>query len=163
MTHVARPARLVLAVIAMSVGLSGAPGANASAPLRATYVSIDCTGPAMVTPPYMSFGCDGAVKLSKLVWTAWTTTNYSNRARGHGDLTANNCKANCAVGRPHTYAVAIALSTPKTCPNGTHEFQTAMVSFHNRKPAWAHWKQEFRQLGCSKRYNYVSLGPPNTG
>jgi hypothetical protein len=74
---------------------------------------------------------DGNFFLTSMRWSYWTTAEASAVATGH----QNDCKPFCAAGHFHAYRVAVRLSRPETCRNGTREFTRFTFRFVSSKPA----------------------------
>jgi hypothetical protein len=76
--------------------------ANATAP---KFVLLGCNDSAEVAPSGISNCGDGAVGLTGLHWTSWT----SHLASGYGTYFLNDCTPTCAGGHFHTYPAAVVL------------------------------------------------------
>jgi hypothetical protein len=114
----------------------------------ATLVNIDCHV-AGTQPPVIVLDCPyGGVLATHLHWGTWG----KDRARGHGQLEANDCRPDCAYGDRKIYPIHIKLRHPRLCAkDGVDEFQRAVVTFGDAKPKWANQTQVWTHLGCRPR------------
>ena len=69
------------------------------------FVLIGCDNNAEVAPSDISNCGDGAVGVTRLHWTSWT----SHLASGYGIYFLNDCTPTCVGGHFHTYHALIAL------------------------------------------------------
>jgi hypothetical protein len=106
--------------IVLTIGLAAlSGGASASARDAATdsassahaattapkFVLLGCNDNAEVAPSSISNCGDGAVGLTGLHWTSWT----SHLASGYGTYFLNDCTPTCVGGHFHTYPALVAL------------------------------------------------------
>jgi hypothetical protein len=69
------------------------------------FVLLGCDNDAEVAPSSISNCGDGAVGLTGLHWTSWT----SDLASGYGTYYLNDCTPTCVGGHFHTYHALVAL------------------------------------------------------
>ena len=69
------------------------------------FVLLGCDNAAEVGPADISNCGDGAVGLTRLHWTSWT----SHLASGYGTYFLNDCTPTCVAGHFHTYPALVAL------------------------------------------------------
>ena len=69
------------------------------------FVLLGCNDNAEVAPSSISNCGDGAVGLTGLHWTSWT----SHLASGYGTYFLNDCTPTCVGGHFHTYPALVAL------------------------------------------------------
>jgi hypothetical protein len=81
---------------------SSALTASATAP---KFVLLGCNGNAEVAPSGISNCGDGAVGLTALHWTSWT----SHLASGYGTYFLNDCTPTCVGGHFHSYPALVTL------------------------------------------------------
>jgi uncharacterized lipoprotein NlpE involved in copper resistance len=75
---------------------------SAAAP---AFILLGCNNNAEVAPSGISNCGDGAVGLTGLHWTSWT----SHLASGYGTYFLNDCTPTCVGGHFHTYPALVAL------------------------------------------------------
>jgi hypothetical protein len=104
---------LTIGLAALSGGASAstrdaATGSASSAHAATTapkFVLLGCNDNAEVAPSSISNCGDGAVGLTGLHWTSWT----SHLASGYGTYFLNDCTPTCVGGHFHTYPALVAL------------------------------------------------------
>ena len=69
------------------------------------FILLGCDNDAEVAPPGISNCGDGAVGLTGLHWTSWT----SHLASGYGTYFLDDCTPTCVGGHFHTYHALVAL------------------------------------------------------
>jgi hypothetical protein len=69
------------------------------------FILLGCNNDAEVAPSSISNCGDGAVGLTRLHWTSWT----SHLASGYGTYFLNDCTPTCVAGHFHTYPALVAL------------------------------------------------------
>lgn len=106
--------------------------ASATAP---KFILLGCDNNAEVAPSSISNCGDGAVGLTGLHWTSWT----SHLASGYGTYFLNDCAPTCAGGHFHTYPALAVLwgSAPvKGHPSERKYTQMTLVFTGTRPPAY---------------------------
>jgi hypothetical protein len=99
------------------IGVLAVPAVALASPGPKTVYAITCLQETF-KPKQITVACgDGTVRVSKLKWTSWSTT----QARASGVYQVNKCKPDCASGRTQSFPVKITLSRPKTCPGRKHK------------------------------------------
>jgi hypothetical protein len=113
-------AGLAIGLVALGGGAAastaGAPAGSASPAHAATtaltasaagpkFVLLGCDNHAEVAPSDISNCGDGAVGVTRLHWTSWT----SHLASGYGTYFLNDCTPTCVAGHFHTYPALVAL------------------------------------------------------
>jgi hypothetical protein len=103
------------ALLAPAVGTSSAATADATPAAAhrqgADPVLVDCLWHPEVRPTDFMLACgDGNSRLTSLRWTSWN----DNSATATGVNVVNDCKPYCAVGKFHSYQVAVRLDTAQT-------------------------------------------------
>ena len=105
---------LTVGLAAMSGGAAAstrdAAASSASSALTASatapkFVLLGCNGNAEVAPSGISNCGDGAVGLTALHWTSWT----SHLASGYGTYFLNDCTPTCVGGHFHSYPALVTL------------------------------------------------------
>ncbi len=141
---------LIIALAVQSVGASAstrdaATGSASSAhaattalTTRATapkFILLGCDNDAEVAPSGISNCGDGAVGLTRLHWTSWT----SHLASGYGTYYLNDCTPTCVGGHFHTYHALVALwgSAPvKGRPSERKYTRMTLIFTGTRPPAY---------------------------
>jgi len=139
-----------LIVIGLIIGLAAqSGGASASTRDAATrgaasthaattaprFVLLGCDNRAEVAPSDISNCGDGAVGLTRLHWTSWT----SHLASGYGTYFLNDCTPTCVGGHFHAYPALVALwgSAPvKGHPAERKYTQMTLIFTGTRPPAY---------------------------
>ena len=106
--------------------------ASATAP---KFVLLGCNNDAEVAPSGISNCGDGAVGLTGLHWTSWT----SHLASGYGTYYLNDCTPTCVGGHFHTYPALVALwgsATVKGHPSERKYTQMTLVFTGTRPPVY---------------------------
>jgi hypothetical protein len=102
--------------ISVVIGVIAVPAVALAAPGRKTVFAINCLQ-EQFKPKQITIACgDGTVRVSKLKWTSWS----SSQAKASGVYKVDKCNPDCASGRTQSFPVKITLSRPKTCPGHTH-------------------------------------------
>jgi hypothetical protein len=134
---------LTIGLAALSGGASAstrdAATGSASAAHAATtapkFVLLGCNDNAEVAPSSISNCGDGAVGLTGLHWTSWT----SHLASGYGTYFLNDCTPTCVGGHFHTYPALVALwgsAAVKGHPSERKYTQMTLVFTGTRPPAY---------------------------
>ena len=139
-----------LIVIGLIIGLAAqSGGASASTRDAATrgaasthaattaprFVLLGCDNKAEVAPSDISNCGDGAVGLTRLHWTSWT----SHLASGYGTYFLNDCTPTCVGGHFHAYPALVALwgSAPvKGRPAERKYTEMTLIFTGTRPPAY---------------------------
>src|SRR6185437_7732435 len=117
--------RLVLLAAALAL-----PAAHA-APVPKLAGCVPGATPT-VRPKEVIVACgDANFYFTNLRWSAWNAT----RAVAAGIAHLNDCKPYCAAGHFHTYAIALTLTRPQSCKNGSREFTRMTWRFTAMRPA----------------------------
>jgi hypothetical protein len=106
--------------------------ASAAAP---KFILLGCNNDAEVAPPSISNCGDGAVGLTSLHWTSWT----SHLASGYGTYYLNDCTPTCVGGHFHTYPALVALwgsAAVKGHPSERKYSQMTLIFTGARPPAY---------------------------
>jgi hypothetical protein len=103
------------ALLAPAVGTSSAatadPTPTASPRQPRSPVLVDCLWHPEVRPTDFMLACgDGNSRLTSLRWTSWN----DNSATATGVNVVNDCQPYCAVGKFHSYPIAVRLDTSQT-------------------------------------------------
>jgi hypothetical protein len=104
--------------------------ASATAP---KFILLGCDNNAEVAPSGISNCGDGAVGLTGLHWTSWT----SHLASGYGTYFLNDCTPTCVAGHFHTYPALVALwgsAAVKGHPAERKYAQTTLIFTGTRPP-----------------------------
>jgi hypothetical protein len=127
-------AGLALAGVAACGGPTHRSTASFMAGIRPTPLVLDCGGNhAARRPAVILFACgDGAVS-AEVSWTSWT----SLRAQGQGSVVVDDCKPNCATGRPIRYPALFTLRVPVQI-RGAPYFTALDVLFTAKSPGRSH-------------------------
>jgi hypothetical protein len=104
---------LIIGLAAQSGGASASTRDAATRTAAAThaattapkFVLLGCDNRAEVAPSDISNCGDGAVGVTRLHWTSWT----SHLASGYGTYFLNDCTPTCVGGHFHTYPALVAL------------------------------------------------------
>ena len=109
-TPVAIGATIALAVqgVGASASTRGTAATTTALTTSATapkFVMLGCNNDAEVAPSDISNCGDGAVGLTRLHWTSWT----SHLASGYGTYFLNDCTPTCVGGHFHTYPALVTL------------------------------------------------------
>jgi hypothetical protein len=109
-TPVAIVATIGLAVLSGGASASTRDAATGSSSARAVttapkFVLLGCNDNAEVAPSSISNCGDGAVGLTGLHWTSWT----SHLASGYGTYSLNDCTPTCVGGHFHNYPALVVL------------------------------------------------------
>jgi hypothetical protein len=84
-----------------------------------------------VRPKEIIVACgDANFYFTNLRWSAWGAT----RAAATGIAHLNDCKPYCAAGHFHTYRIAVTLTRPQSCKNGSREFTRMTWRFTVARP-----------------------------
>jgi hypothetical protein len=103
--------------ISVLIGVIAVPAVALAAPGPKTVFAINCLQ-EQFKPKQITIACgDGAVRVSKLEWTSWS----SSQAKASGVYKVDKCNPDCASGRTQSFPVKITLSRPKTCPGHKHK------------------------------------------
>ncbi|HET7051648.1 MAG TPA: hypothetical protein VFI54_25485 [Solirubrobacteraceae bacterium] len=103
--------------ISALIGVSAVPAVALAAPGPTTVFAINCLQ-EQFKPKQITVACgDGAVRVSKLKWTSWS----SSQATASGVYKVDTCNPDCASGRTQSFPVKITLSRPKSCPGHKHK------------------------------------------
>ena|SRR5438105_5683942 len=103
--------------ISVLIGAIAVPAVALAAPAPKTVFAINCLQ-EQFKPKQITIACgDGAVRVSKLEWTSWS----SSQAKASGVYKVDKCNPDCASGRTQSFPVKITLSRPKTCPGHKHK------------------------------------------
>jgi hypothetical protein len=106
--------------------------ASARAP---KFVLLGCNNDAEVAPSGWSNCGDGAVGLTRLHWTSWT----SHLASGYGTYFLNDCTPTCAGGHFHSYPALVTLwgsAAVKGRPTERKYTQMTLIFTGKRPPAY---------------------------
>ena len=101
------------------------------------FVLLGCVNDAEVAPSNISNCGDGAVGLTALHWTSWT----SHLASGYGKYFLNDCTPTCAGGHFHTYSALIALwgsAAVKGHPSERKYTEMTLI-FTGTRPPYYQW------------------------
>ena len=99
------------------------------------FILLGCDNDAEVAPSGISNCGDGAVGLTGLHWTSWT----SHLASGYGTYFLNDCTPTCVGGHFHTYHALVALwgsSAVTGHPSERKYTQLTLVFTGTRPPAY---------------------------
>ena len=99
------------------------------------FILLGCSNDAEVAPSGISNCGDGAVGLTALHWTSWT----SHLASGYGTYFLNDCTPTCAGGHFHTYPALVALwgsAAVKGHPSERKYTQMSLIFTGTRPPAY---------------------------
>ena len=112
-------------------GLLAVPAVALAAPGPKTVYAITCLRETY-KPKQITVACgDGTVRVSKLKWTSWSST----QANASGVYLVNKCNPDCASGRTQSFPVKITLSRPKSCPGRKHKaFGRLSYTFGSKHP-----------------------------
>ena len=140
-TPVAIVATIGLAVLSSGASAStrdAATGSASSAHAATTapkFVLLGCNDNAEVAPSSISNCGDGAVGLTGLHWTSWT----SHLASGYGTYFLNDCTPTCVGGHFHAYPALVDLwgsAAVKGHPSERKYTQMTLVFTGTRPPAY---------------------------
>ena len=99
------------------------------------FILLGCNNNAEVAPSGISNCGDGAVGLTGLHWTSWT----SHLASGYGTYFLNDCTPTCVGGHFHAYLALVALwgsAAVKGHPSERKYTQMTLVFTGTRPPAY---------------------------
>ena len=99
------------------------------------FVLLGCNNDAEVAPSDISNCGDGAVGVTRLHWTSWT----SHLASGYGTYFLNDCTPTCVGGHFHTYPALVALwgsARVKGHPSERKYTQMTLIFTGTRPPAY---------------------------
>lgn len=110
LTPVAIGATIALAVQGVGASASTRDTATTTTALTTSgtapkFVMLGCNNDAEVAPLDISNCGDGAVGVTRLHWTSWT----SHLASGYGTYFLNDCTPTCAGGHFHAYPALVTL------------------------------------------------------
>lgn len=113
------------------VGLLAVPAVAFAAPGPKTVYAITCLQETY-KPKQITVACgDGTVRVSKLKWTSWSST----QAKASGVYQVNKCNPDCASGATKSFPVTITLSRPKSCSGRKHKaFGRLSYTFGSKHP-----------------------------
>jgi hypothetical protein len=117
--------------ICVFIGVFAVPAVAPAAPGPNTVYAITCLQETF-KPKQITVACgDGAVRVSKLKWTSWSTT----QAQASGVYQVDRCNPDCASGATQSFPVKITLSRPKACPGHKHKaFGRLSYTFGSKRP-----------------------------
>ena len=117
--------------ICVFIGVFAVPAVAPAAPGPNTVYAITCLQETF-KPKQITVACgDGAVRVSKLKWTSWSTT----QAQASGVYQVDRCNPDCASGATQSFPVKITLSRPKTCSGRKHKaFGRLSYAFGSEHP-----------------------------
>jgi hypothetical protein len=97
------------------------------------FVLLGCNGNAEVAPSGISNCGDGAVGLTGLHWTSWT----SHLASGYGTWFRNDCTPSCAAGHFHSYPALVDLwgSAPVNGHPSERKYTRMTLIFTGTRPS----------------------------
>lgn len=113
------------------IGVFALPAVALAAPGPRTVYAINCLQEKF-KPAKITVSCvDGTVRVSKLEWTSWSSTE----AHASGVYQVDRCSPSCASGRTRSFPVKITLSRPKACPGHKHKaFGRLSYTFGTKRP-----------------------------
>jgi hypothetical protein len=117
--------------VSLVIGVIVVPAVALAAPGPKTVYAITCLQEKF-KPTQITVACaDGTVRVSKLKWTSWSST----QAKATGVYQINRCNPDCATGHTRSYPVTITLSRPKACPGRKHKaFGRLSYAFGAKRP-----------------------------
>jgi hypothetical protein len=130
--------RRTLLAVAISAGTVAAVSvpATASGPVAGASgklpLLINNCAKAKLKPANVILTCgDASFGATGMTWTSWTRKS----ALGTGTGTINDCKPNCAQGKPKTAPIQLRLGKPVTCSNGKRIFAKVRYTWTQGAPS----------------------------